>query len=305
MSSDKKYKKSGVSHVDIAAFESHRTFLEDYYEATDNIKALGLEDDEQIEELADRMANVMESERSRRNAHYWRYCAMFRIASNQRLFTGPENVAEAGLLDLNERVKKMDDDDYAFARSLQGKGISAELGHVDQLGDWNSAKQLDAMARALPRSERLAQEGFVFGDTFDKKDEAMINYGLYVTSHGGGRLNVKGVRKRAAADILTEDGNVYEIVKQSTFLIDGSSISREQQAIIEKTIETQQLKPARKENGKQDEHDARRIKGIQAEAMNEAGRSLIEPFIADAELRERSTAVMAVTSLYFALHRHR
>ena len=49
--------------------------------------------------------------------------------------------------------------DWALAATYTGKGISAELGHVDQLGNWEIGHQLDDAVRQLPASDVLADAG--------------------------------------------------------------------------------------------------------------------------------------------------
>lgn len=245
-------------------------------------------------ELASRLAGIVGSERSRRNAHYYRYRAMFRIATNEPLFTEADNLAEASLFDLHHRLAAMTGDERAFARSMGGKGISAELGHVDQLGNWALGRELDEQIRALPNSEALAEAGFVFGDTYGEKDRAKINYRFYVSDHfesddkdSPHHVGLKGVRKRAAADILTEDGDVFEIVKMSSFMIDTAELGSDLRGRISKMVRLSQEKK----------------KQALDELMDEVGAVIIEPFITSPENRAKTTAAVAASSLYFALHR--
>lgn len=294
--------KRSVSHADKMSFEAGRSFFDDFTEARDNLERTH-PGNERNPELAERLADITHTERSRRNAHYWRYRAMFRIANNDRLLNDADNLAEASLLDLKGRVTEMSDEDYTFARSMDGKGISAELGHIDQLGDWQLGKELDAQVRELPTSERLLSTGFIFGETYDAKDRAMISYKFYVPGMGK-RASLKGVRMRAAADVLTEGGDIFEIVKQSTFLIDADSLSRDQVRLIERMMSVAHASVPRSKDRDEQQRLMTAFKERRSGLMDDVGREVIEPFIADPQRREETTAVLAATSLYFALQRH-
>jgi hypothetical protein len=236
---------------------------------------------------ADHLAHMLAFDRARRNSHHYRYKLMTQAAMYGSLFDDQENFPEASLLDLDTRTASMTDEDKQRAAVYGGKGISLELGHVDQLGDWDAAKPLDGAIRMLPRSERLASAGFVFGDTYDVREKAKTTYKFYLSDREyRGAPVVRAVRRRAVADILTEAGHEYEIVKSSSFLINDGELSPSQQRRL---------------------HEARRPSTSKVEAgkvFTGIGLDIVEPFIGDSDLRQRSTAVLAIHSLYFALRRH-
>lgn len=246
---------------------------------------------ERNEALAKQLAQTLVSERSRRNAHFYRYRLMTGAAlMGMHLQEEGLSLPEASLLDMESKTGVMTDADWLMAAAYTGKGVSAELGHVDQLGDWRAGRELDDAIRALPKSETLKDAGFVFGDTYDLKQAARISYEFYISDGG---LHAK--RKRAAADVFTKSGAIYNIVKTSTYLVDEHALTRENRRAVQNVkrsfITWDYPSPADIE--------------AQDQAFAEAGVSVIEPFISDKELRERSTAVLAATSLYFALVRHR
>lgn len=281
-----------ISHADLTYVEEARDHATDFALARKNLDKLYPGGDRN-DELASRLSDVVSDERSRRNAHYYRYRLMLNIKHAQPLFVGePENLAEASLLDFETRIKDLDDAGHSYVKALGGKGISAELGHVDQLGDWESGNCLDTLVRALPDSPALDKAGFVFGDTYDAKDKAKINYSFYLGDNARNlNKSIKGARKRAAADIIDENGNIYEIVKHSTFSIDVRELTRPQVALLDHV-----MKIIGNDEPKTKQDVAR---------MNEAGQAIIEPFIADKNLKHESTAAVAASSLYFALHRFR
>jgi hypothetical protein len=292
-----------VSHADVQYWNSPERevstgsdlFDADYEVARANLDQMYAHNGRN-DELAFRLASVVRAERSRRNAHYYRYRALFRVATDQPLFMEQANIPEACLLDIHSRVTAMTTPERSFASEMGGKGIPLELGHVDQLGDWNSGRVLDEGIRKLPESKTLADAGFVFGETYMAKDSAKIDYDFKITeayrARPGGRdrsVSLKGVRKRAAADIVTEDGTPIELVKKSSFMIDVHSLDQEALSLLSPVMRSihDNHSPA---------FDA---------AAQRAGEAIIEPYIIDPSMRERSTAVIAASSLYFALHRHR
>lgn len=241
-------------------------------------------------ELAYKLAQAITPERSRREAHFHRYRLMTRAAMNGQLLDPDDSLPEASLLDIERRTSTLTDADWALAATYTGKGISAELGHVDQLGDWGAGHQLDDAVRQLPNSDVLAQAGFVFGETYDKKETARITYDFYMSDGG-----IKAKRKRAAADVITESGTIYNIVKSSIFLIDESALTTREDIrsvrSVKRVLQDKNMTPEERM-----ERDA---------VFASAGNDIVEPFITEKDRRERSTAVLATTSLYFALVRHR
>ncbi len=248
------------------------------------------------------LTHVVEAEASRRGAHYHRYRLMTQAGVRGMLLDGPDSslpLPEQALLELKGRIAGLTEDAYDLAKNLYGgKGISAELGHVDQLGDWDAVRPLDSAIRALPDSAALQDSGFVFDNKFDSKVQAKIDYGFNIA----GRLHSPSTiakRKRAAADIHAvnekgENAGSYEIVKQSTFLITDKELSSSSQALISKIKRLAGIsKPTNNEKQELDH------------AMQEAGMKIVEPLIGDRDAREKQAGVIAATSVYFALHRHR
>jgi hypothetical protein len=184
----------------------------------------------------------------------------------------------------------MTDADWALAATYTGKGISAELGHVDQLGDWEIGHLLDDAVRRLPESEVLIDAGFVFGETYDSKDAAHITYDFYMSDGG-----LKSKRKRAAADVITENGTIYNLVKSSIFLIDEDALTSQEDIRAVRSVK-RVLRVKGMTDVDREERD---------DVFAEVGGTVVEPFITEKDRRERSTAVLAATSLYFALVRHR
>lgn len=236
---------------------------------------------------ANHLAHVLALDRSRRNSHHYRYKLMTRAAMDALLFDFDDqvNYPEASLLDLDRRTSSMTEEHKQRAAVYGGKGVSLELGHIDQLGDWAAARPLDAAVRVLPVSPILEAAGFVFGDTYDAKEKAKITYKFYLSDKNYGDLPVvRAVRRRAAADILTEAGHEYEIVKSSSFMINDAELTPAQRKKLSVV-----RRPSKSESD---------------EVFTEVGLDIVEPFIANNELRQSSTAVLAVNSLYFALRRH-
>lgn len=291
-----------VSHTDFELARRHKTnsdvppemrgrltFLNDATNALKNLEK-AFPGAERNRELAFKLAQAITPERSRREAHFHRYRLMTRAAMNGQLLDSDENWPEASLLDIENRTSTLTDADWALAATYTGKGISAELGHVDQLGDWEIGHQLDDAVRQLPESAVLADAGFVFGETYDGKDEAHITYDFYISDGG-----LKAKRKRAAADVITENGTIYNLVKSSIFLIDEDALTTPE--------DIREIRSAKR---------VLRDKGMTAAERWErdaifakVGSAVVEPFISEKDRRERSTAVLATTSLYFALVRHR
>lgn len=247
-----------------------------------------------IEELAHRVAGIVGTERSRRNAHYYRYRALFNVPEGEPLLSVNNSYAEASLIDLHERTAVMTERQLEIARAMGGKGISLELGHVDQLGAWADGSVLDAQVRELPESRVLEEAGFTFRDTYGDKDRAKVSYKFYVSDHFEDEddtrphhISLKGVRKRAAADVETKDGDTFELVKMSSFLINIQKLTMEQRDVL-----TRAFHSGGKASGQSPDN-----------LMNYAGLDIIEPHIADVQLRRDSSAVIAASSLYFALRR--
>jgi hypothetical protein len=279
-----------VSETNLTPFErSRQAFLNDGQIAFDNLERT-FPGAPRNKELAYKLAQALVPERSRREAHFHRYRLMTKAALHGSLFSSDDNWPEASLLDIEKRTSALTDTDWSLAATYSGKGISAELGHVDQLGNWTAGRALDDAVRQLPESDVLADAGFVFGETYDRKEAAHISYEFYMTDAG-----VKAKRKRAAADVITESGTIYNLVKTSIFLIDEVALS-----------DPDDIRAIRSVKRVLRDKDMTDAELIERDAIFQtAGEAIVEPFIAEKDRRERSTAVLAATSLYFALVRHR
>jgi hypothetical protein len=279
-----------ATEKDSSPFErGRRTFIKDAEISLRNLEMIfpGIP---RNKELALNLAKALNPERSRREAHFHRYRLMTKAALNGALLDPNDSWPETSLLDIEKRTSSMTDADWALAATYTGKGISAELGHVDQLGDWDAGRELDDAVRQLPHSEVLADAGFVFGETYDTKDAAHITYDFYMTDGG-----LKAKRKRAAADVITESGTIYNLVKTSIFLIDEAVLHTPEDIraarAVKRVLSDKGMSPHERL-----ERDL---------VFNRSGNTIVEPFITEKDRRERSTAVLAATSLYFALVRHR
>jgi len=284
-----------ITHADITLLESkNRSFENDRDDALENLTEQ-FPDYPKNDTLATAVAIVTGSERSRRNSHYFRYRALFDVSDGEQLGIDPENVVESSLFDLDARIAQMTPGQLKMARLMGGKGISAELGHVDQLGNWNSGSLIDDEIRELPNSPALSDAGFVFADTYGDKSRAKTSYKIQLadevstdgvqSAHGA---VLKGVRKRAAADVLTERGDAYDLIKLSTFVIHSAQLGREYLNAIDQVFTLS--------SNKETAH-------LAGPVADKVGEAIIEPFIEHPEFRSLSPGIVAVSSMYFALHR--
>ena len=247
------------------------------------------------------LASVVEAEASRRGAHYHRYRLMTQAGMRGMLLDGvdsPLSLPEQGLLELRNRIGALSQDAYDLAKDLYGgKGISAELGHVDQLGDWDAVRPLDSDMRGLPDSSVLHDANFVFNNKFNSKAQAKIDYGFNVAGRLESPITIVK-RKRAAADVhaVSKDGSnheSYELVKQSTFLVTDDELDDDAQELVNQVKRLSSIdKPTPRDK---EELDL---------AMQEAGMTIVEPLITDRDAREGQVGVIAATSMYFALYRY-
>ncbi len=166
------------------------------------------------------------------------------------------------------------------------KGISVTLGYVDQYGVWEKGKELDHIFRQLPASAALHKRGFRFDHTYGDKEKSALSYGFQLVNTERG-TSIMGVRKRAAADISSENGDEIEIVKRTSFLVDYEQLTDEQRDMTMPV-----LRQLFREKGR-----------ASPELQSEMGERLIEPFVSDQSVRDASRAVLPASSTYFALHR--
>lgn len=254
-------------------------------------------------ELGMRVASLTLSDRSQRTSHHIRYRHMLQIPEEVDIVPpGIDGSAEESLIAFHKqlRVQGVTNTDSIWREV--GKGISAELGHVDQRGHWESAKPLDDEMRSLPYSPKLRAAGFVFEDTYGQKDSAKIDYSFKLVNNEQGKhanrvsktASIMAIRKRAAADIHAEDGSRYEIIKRSSFLLDVLRLPENQQPFLADIFGVL----------RKDDDFIEGEKEVAERRAHQAGDAIIEPYLADKQLRERSKVVLAVSSLYFALKRY-
>ncbi|MES2876173.1 MAG: hypothetical protein V4678_01760 [Patescibacteria group bacterium] len=292
-----------VSHADYAFAQSlnasHGAYLEQSRENLTRLfprlaeKSTQAQTNDALSRLALGLADVSTLANSRRNSHYSRYRLSVGIPAHETVLDRYDNLAESSLLDLRERTKSMSEADYQRALGYGLKGVSAELGHADQLGDIEVGGELDDMIRELPYSDTLAAAGLQFDDTYDAKEQAKISYKFQSGANRFGPY-MFARRMRAAADVRTEDGAEFDIVKISDFYVDHEFVSRQHKRAFSSIREVAG-----------DDNATKLMKDRMQDQMNELGHEIIEPAISEKMLRQRRTGVLAVTSLYFALHRHR
>lgn len=277
-----------INHTDLTHAEERKAAKEvDIAGAFSNLE-IQFPGNAQNSFLANELAQIAEDTRATRSGHYYRYKIMTRIGMNETLITGePISIPVYSLLDLDERTSSMDENDKLFALSMGGKGISAELGYADALGDWDAAKLLDEAIRGLPTSKKLVDAGFVFGDTYDAKENAKVTYKFYLNTQRGETF--RAVRRRAAADIITEAGHEYEIVKSSSFLVDPRQLSDSERALIKGVVQRAGNDDPANDYG---------------EYATRAGDAIIEKRLRDKDTRLNAPVVLPASSVYFALRRH-
>lgn len=247
-------------------------------------------------ELGQRVVTLTHADQSIRAAHHRRYRTMFDLPGSEPVIKDDGlGFAQQSLLDFDKRLILQDHLTAHPIWSSVGKGISAELGHVDQFGDWAVAHPLDEELRALPGSDALADAGFVFRDTYGTRENAKVSYDFKTVDNpaGAGR-SLMGIRKRAAADLDTVRGDTYEIIKRSSFLVNVGALEDGQKPFLSDIMH----------NLKKDKYATEAEKQAAAQTRREAGQALIEPLLTDKARREQSQSILAVSTLYFALKRY-
>ncbi|MDB5165559.1 MAG: hypothetical protein JWM00_449 [Candidatus Saccharibacteria bacterium] len=242
----------------------------------------------QAVEIGQRVTNLTVNEEERRRAHHTRYRHMIAMSEGEHIVTGEtDNLVESALVDFNTRaagLSVLTADSYWRSAA---KGVSGELAYVEQLGNWDSAHDLDEQVRGLKESPVLADAGITL-EHIHQDDDAKINYGVRFVNlhdHTSSPLSILVVRKRAVADVRGSNGEEIELVRRSGFLINPLDLSRN--ALIDIL-----------DNGMSKVKDRRKA------WSQEFGEATVEPFFEDKKLRDSSTKVLPVTSLYFALDRH-
>jgi hypothetical protein len=239
-------------------------------------------------EIGQRIVNLTVNEEERRRAHHTRYRHMIAMAEDEHIVTGASgDLAESALVDFDNRAAGLSELTAESYWKSATKGVSGEIAYVEQLGDWTRAHELDEQIRRLKGSRTLAAAGITLEHIHDEAD-AKINYGIRLVNLNDttkSPLSILAIRKRAVADVSGSKGEKFELVRRSGFLINPIDLSKD--ALIDVLT-----------NG-MSKHKARRKAWSQ-----QFGEEIVEPFVHDAKLREASTTVLPVTSLYFALDRH-
>ena len=274
-----------IDHSDrIRSKGLEKDFIADYSSTRENLRRVFPEREEIHETYSNAMARLLQGERQRRSGHYFIYKMQTGVAHSKPLFNTDLYLPERSLLDIEQRTTSLSAEKLTEAK-IYGKAISIELGHIDQFGDWSAAHPLDVEMRNLPDSPVLSRAGFEFADTYADKTSAKVSYRFHtVTDDKGKEVAMRATRRRAAADIITRAGTVYEVVKSSSFLINGAELSDEHREAIDDVVSSV----------KSTEHP---------DAVQFAGEAIVEPYIGDKELQEQAISVLAATSLYFALRR--
>lgn len=276
-----------VSHTELALGEdrglstiSHDLLRQKASLALANVARLSIEQQDHrlvaIRKIDDLLA-VFYADQNRRRAFQIRTREQLGVPRGERLVDiEGGSFAVQSLIALHERCDNSTLGDAIPVDDVQGKRITMELAHIDQLGDWEAARKLDQEIRdAVPWSQRLRQAGFTIDHIYDVED-AKKRYRFYNRATRLGESCLNAIRTRAVADIVNGNHR-YEIVKSSSFLIDDDVVP------VKKMRRAQQ-------KGRRDVAD-------------KLGMKYVEPYIADRQKRKKSLDVLPVSSLYFALYR--
>lgn len=240
------------------------------------------------------VASAADIDAALRVEHHRRYRETFGLGKDEFPFVEDvTNLAAASLIGFHRRRIAAGQIDSSRLAIPGSKGISAELGHVDQLGDWGGTKLLDEEIRALPSSEEIADEDLEFSRIYGS-DDPRIHYRMrLIEAHNGELAGVSFSRNRAVADIVTSEGSKYEIIKRSSFVVAHDAID-DNAALGLNQLGLKLL------DGK--DKDPRFVPKFAYE-VDLWAKEVIEPFITDKSKRERSHAVLAASCTYFALLR--
>jgi len=160
-------------------------------------------------------------------------------------------------------------------------GIPGELGHVDQYGNWGTTKTLDDTIDHLPHAPAPDEnEPLMFEKVFEY-GEGKRSYDLKMN---GNALLL--IRKRPIADIADADGNKYEIIKRSSWMVFHQNLSTEQREVLENELAAR----FRFEDDK--------------ETLRQVGRTIIDPIIEDKERRKKDPYLFPISALYFVMLRN-
>lgn len=240
-------------------------------------------------EIGHRIADITTYEQNTRLAHYYQFKTAVAYPLSERLLSADahsEDIVEASLIDFDAvaTVAKQGMNLAVYASGT--KGLSSELGYVDQKADWAAAHGLDERMRALTTSEILAHAG-IFLTHVHERDEALIRHSLrQVVSPDGSRgVSLLGLRKRAVADVLGSDGSKYEIIRRSGFYIDETQLTdSEVRAIVRASM-----------LGKNKDDERKQI-------LDDTIGPVIAEYVDNAAIRGEAK-VLPVTSSYIVLDR--
>lgn len=165
------------------------------------------------------------------------------------------------------------------------KGMSVELAHTVMLGDWSAGKGIDAELRKLPLV--VPTHNMTMSEIYDRKALARIRYKLRL---GGmpGEEYVGLTRLRAVADVQTENGDTYDVVKRSSFAFATELLTEEQKVDLAQALG----KLAASGTGE----------SMLNAAASHVGETILEPALEDAESTSRDR-VYPGSVVYFVLRR--
>lgn len=239
-------------------------------------------------EIGERISQLTAWEQNTRLAHYYQFKSTLSYPLEDRVLTsGTDHTVESALVDFDTVVSLANAADKEHVWASNVKGLSSELGYVEQFGDWQAARELDDQVRQLTTSEILAQTGITLSHIHGS-DEALVSYSLrLVASMDAARgFSLLGIRKRAVADVEGTDDVRYEIIRRSGFYIDETKLARKELKSIAQLRDLE-------------ENDRKGRKALFREFVG----PIISDLVEHPEKRD-SQRVLPVTSSYIVLRRH-
>lgn len=240
-------------------------------------------------EIGERISQLTAWEQNTRLAHYYQFKSTLSYPFEDRILTAhSDHTVESALIDFDTVVSVADAGDKEQIWASATKGVSSELGYVEQLGDWKGTRELDDQVRQLTTSDVLAQAGITLTHVHD--EDSLINYSLkLVASMDVARgFSLLGIRKRAVADVEGTSGARYEIIRRSGFFIDETKLNNDEVRAF--------VQIAKLESHK--DHSVKKRKSLVQDFVGPIISSLVD----HPEERD-SQRVLPVTSSYIALRR--
>ena len=253
-----------------------------------NMKDLGVSDDR---ERALRIVALTNQEETRRLAHTYRARAQLGLHKSATMIPDDagDDIVEAALIDFDAIIAEMQDNIPQAHWSIIGKGVGAELGHVDQFGSWNTSRQLDESIRRLPKSNNLRGSGIHFDYIYD--EPADVRYQVHRVESGPLRA-LTVLRKRAVANVIGSTGQPYDIIRKSTFEVDRSMLTPDLEELVEVASPARDYQSGSKEE----------VAG--KDAANAIGSQTVGRLIENPSQRRASPIAVPLSSMYMALLRH-